>query len=158
VNGVVSDVDVLPGFAIFGAFSEKKRLTDTYKMSESTEKKQNIVYVLTKGPENAEVALLPFVHAVGALVTEIDASIVLLASAVMLAQKGTARHVRHGELAPLDELMNSFLEFGGKIYLCTPCYKGRGYDETDHLVEGVQPIAAATYNEILLNADAVVSY
>ena len=127
-------------------------------MSESTEKKSHIVYVLTKGPENAEIALLPFVHAVGALATDIDASIVLLAGAVMLSQKGTARHVRHGDLAPLDELLKNFFELGGKLYLCTPCYKGRGYDENDHLIEGVVPIAAATYNELLLEADAVVSY
>jgi uncharacterized protein involved in oxidation of intracellular sulfur len=122
------------------------------------EKKQSIVYVLTKGPEHAEIALLPFMHAVGALATEIDASIVLMASAVMLAQKGTARHVRQPGKPPLDELMTNFHELGGKLYLCTPCFKSRGYDEKDHLVEGVIPIAAATYNELLLNADAVVSY
>ena len=33
-----------------------------------------------EAPENAEIALLPFMHAVGALATEIEASIVLMAS------------------------------------------------------------------------------
>ena len=78
--------------------------------------------------------------------------------AVMLAQKGVAEHVRIAGKPPLDELLKNFFELGGKLYLCTPCFKSRGYDENGDLIEGGIPIAAATYNELLLEADAVVSY
>ena len=47
---------------------------------------------------------------------------------------------------------------GGKLYLCTPCFKGRGYDEKTDLIEQAQPIAAAFYTQMLLDANAVVSY
>ena len=118
----------------------------------------HIVYVLTKGPEHAEVALLPFMHAVGALASDIDASIVLMASAVLLAQNGTAEHVVMSGKPPLSELLKNFFEFGGKLYLCTPCFQSRGYDEKKDLIAGAVPIAAAQYNELLLKSSATVSY
>jgi predicted peroxiredoxin len=123
-----------------------------------TPEKQHIVYVLTKGPENAEIALLPFMHAVGALTMEVDASIVLMGSAVFLAQKDMANHVLQAGKPPLAELMKNFFELGGKLYLCTPCFKGRNYDEKTDLLESAIPIAAATYTELLLKASVAVSY
>jgi predicted peroxiredoxin len=121
-------------------------------------RKEHIVYVLTKGPENAEIALLPFMHAVGALTMDIDASIVLMGSAVFLAERNMPRHVLYAGKPPLAELLKNFFELGGKLYLCTPCFKGRNYDEKNDLLEGAIPIAAAAYNELLLKASAVVSY
>lgn len=118
----------------------------------------HIVYVLTKGPEHTEIALLPFMHAVGALASDIQASVVLMASAVLLAQNGTAEHVVVSGKPPLSELLKNFFELGGKLYLCTPCFKSRGYDEKTDLVSGAVPIAAAQYNELLLNSSATVSY
>jgi len=123
-----------------------------------TPEKQNIVYVLTQGPENAEIALLPFVHAVAALTMDIDANIVLMGSAVFLAQKDMPKHVLQAGKPPLTELMKNFFELGGKLYLCTPCFKGRNYDEKADLLEQSIPIAAATYTDLLLKASAVVSY
>ncbi|MCD6338655.1 MAG: DsrE family protein [Verrucomicrobia bacterium] len=120
-------------------------------------KRQKIVYVLTKGPDNTETALLPFIHAVGALATDIDAAIVLMANAVLLAQKDVARHIRFEGKPPLDELMKNFFELGGKLYLCSPCAKARGLTP-ETLVEQAEMVAAAVYNELLLEADATVSY
>jgi predicted peroxiredoxin len=125
-------------------------------MSES--KKENIVYVLTKGSENPEIVILTFMHAVGALAMEVEAKVVFMATAVNLAQKGAAKHVRYEGLKPLEELLANFFELGGKLYLCTPCYKGRGYDEKTDLIEQAKPIAAGFYAQMLLDATAVVSY
>ncbi len=124
----------------------------------SEEKKENIVYVLTKGPENPEIVLLTFVHALGALAMDVEAKVVLLSTAVNLAQKGAARHVKYEGLKPLDELMKDFFQMGGQLYLCTPCYKGRGYDDKIDLIEQAQPIAAGFYAQMLLDANATVSY
>jgi uncharacterized protein involved in oxidation of intracellular sulfur len=125
---------------------------------EDKNKKENIVYVLTKGPENAEVALLPFMHAVGALTMDIGATIVLMGSAVYLAHKEIPKHVLYAGKPPLAELMKNFFELGGKLFICTPCYKSRQLDEKSDLIPNIEPLAAAKYNEILLNASAVVSY
>lgn len=121
-------------------------------------KSENIVYVLTKGTDNPEIVLLSFMHAVGALAMDVGAKLVLMGPAVNLAQKGAATHVRYEGLKPLDELLANFLEMGGELYLCTPCIKGRGYDEKAELIEQAKPIAAAFYTQMLLDASAVVSY
>ncbi len=125
-------------------------------MSET--KNENIVYVLTKGAENPEIVLLSFMHALGALAMDVEAKLVFLGPAVNLAQKGAAKHVRYEGLKPMDELLGNFFEMGGQLYLCTPCFKGRCYDEKTDLIEQAQPIAAAVYTQLLLNASAVVSY
>lgn len=125
-------------------------------MSET--KKENIVYVLTKGAENPEIVLLSFMHAVGAMTMDVEAKLVLMATAVNLAKKGAAKHIRYEGLKPLDELLTNFLEMGGKLYLCTPCFKGRCYNEKTDLIEQAEPIAAAFYTQMLLDANAVVSY
>ena len=119
---------------------------------------ENIVYVLTKGTESPEVVLLSFMHAVGALSMDVEAKLVLMATAVNLAYKGVAKHVKCEGLKPLDELLKNFLEMGGKLYLCTPCFKARCYDEKTEFIEQAEPIAAAFYTQMLLNASAVVSY
>ena len=124
----------------------------------SEDKKENIVYVLTKGADSPEIVLLTFMHALGALAMEVDAKVVFMGSAVNLAKKGAAKHVKYEGLKPLDELMCNFFDMGGKLYLCTPCFKGRGYDEKVDLIEQSQPIAAAFYTQMLLDASAVVSY
>jgi uncharacterized protein involved in oxidation of intracellular sulfur len=125
-------------------------------MSET--KKENILYVISKGAEAPEIVSLAFVHAVGALTMEVEAKVVLMAGAVTLAAKGTAKHVHYGNLKPLEELMADFFSMGGKMYLCTPCYKNRSFDDKADLIEQAQPIAAATYTQMLLDANAVVNY
>ena len=97
-------------------------------------------------------------HALGALTMDVQAKVVLMGSAVNLAKKGAARHVRYEGLKPMDELLNNFLELGGKLYLCTPCLKGRCYNEKTDMIEQAEPIAAAFYTQMLLDASAVVSY
>ncbi len=121
-------------------------------------KKDNIVYTLTKGTDNPEMVIIAFMHAVGALAMDVEAKVVLMGPAVNLAQKGADKHVRYEGLKPLTELLGNFLEMGGQLYLCTPCFKSRDYDEKTDLIEQAKPIAAATYTEMLLGASAVVSY
>lgn len=124
----------------------------------SENKKENIVYVLTKGADSPEIVLLSFTHAVGAMTMDVQAKLVLMGSAVNLARNGAAKHVRYEGLKPLDELMCNFFDLGGKLYLCTPCFKGRCYNEKTDLIEQAEPIAAAFYTQMLLDANAVVSY
>ncbi|MCF7669580.1 MAG: multidrug transporter, partial [Verrucomicrobia bacterium] len=81
------------------------------------DKKENLVFVLTKGAENPEMVLLTFIHAVGALTMEVGATVLPMSNAVMLAQKGMGNHVRYEGKPPLDELMKDFNEMGGRLML-----------------------------------------
>ena len=67
----------------------------------SEDKKENIVYVLTKGAENPEIVLLTFMHAVGALTMEVEAKVVFMATRRQPGQErcGQTHKVRRPETA-----------------------------------------------------------
>jgi uncharacterized protein involved in oxidation of intracellular sulfur len=123
----------------------------------SQEKKEKILYVVTHGADDPERATLPFVHANGALAMEVEAVVVLMGPAVMLARKGCMNHVFAGGMPPLKKLVDDFLAQGGKLYLCTPCIQFRQIDKSE-LIEEAQPIAAAVFTEEVLSANAVLNY
>lgn len=48
-------------------------------------KREKILYVVSHGTDDSERATLPFVHANGALAMDVEAVVILLGPAVMLA-------------------------------------------------------------------------
>jgi predicted peroxiredoxin len=123
-------------------------------MNETTEK---IVYMATKGPENPEMALMPFVHAVGAQTMDVQAVIFLLGNASFIAKRGFAEQVRVGDLPPLGELLNNFLEMGGRLLVCGPCIKSRAIGENE-LLNGAEVVGAGNLTQEVLSANAVLNY
>lgn len=125
-------------------------------MSEET-KREKIVYVVSHGADEPERAIWPFVHANAALAMEVDAVVVLLGPAVMLARKGCMNHVFAGGMPPLKKLVDQFLAQGGRLLLCTPCIQFRQIDQSE-LIEEAKPIAAAVFTQEILSANAVLNY
>jgi predicted peroxiredoxin len=121
------------------------------------EKKEKIVYVVSHGADDPERAILPFMHANGALAMDVEAVVILLGPAVMLALKGFTNHVFAGGLPPLKKLMEDFLAQGGRLLLCTPCMQFRQISDSERL-EQAKPIAAAIFTEEVLSANAVLNY
>ncbi len=121
------------------------------------EKKEKIIYMVTHGDDDPERATLPFVHANGALAMDVEAVIILLGPAVMLARKGFINHVFAGGFPPLKKLMEDFLAQGGRLLLCTPCIQFRQIGESE-LLEQAKPIAAAVFTSEVLSANAVLNY
>jgi uncharacterized protein involved in oxidation of intracellular sulfur len=122
--------------------------------SPSTEK---IVIFATHGPDDPERATFPFVMGNAALAMESQATIVLQGAGVSLAMKSCHEHVFAGGLPPLGELLHSFLEQGGKIWVCMPCIKERRITQ-DLLVEGAEITAAGKVVTEVLEADATLNY
>jgi len=118
---------------------------------------EKIVIISTTGPEFQEKATLPFVVATAAQATDIKVVIILQASSVLLAKKGMAENVNAPGLMPLKQLMDTFIEFGGELLICSPCIRERHITEAD-LVAGAQPIAAGTVVTEVLSAKAVLTY
>jgi predicted peroxiredoxin len=123
-------------------------------MSEQPEK---IVYIATHGAENPEKASLPFVLANAALALDIQAVVALQSTAVNLAKEGCLQHVFAAGLPPLQELVNSFLEGGGRLLVCVPCIRERKLEESD-LIKGAEPTAAAKLTLEFLTANATLVY
>jgi predicted peroxiredoxin len=116
-----------------------------------------VVIIATHGPEDKERATLPFVMATAAQVMDCEAVVVLQGSGVLLAQREVYEHVFAGGLPPLQDLMATFMEAGGKLLVCTPCVQER-HLELSMLIEGAVLIAGARVIQEVTTATAVLNY
>ncbi|MEJ2025002.1 MAG: DsrE family protein [Deltaproteobacteria bacterium] len=122
-----------------------------------TEQQQMVVYIGTHAGEDPERASLPFVLGNAALAMDVDAIVALQGAGVYLAKKGIMENVFAAGLPPLTELVDNFLELGGKLWVCSPCIKERKIKQED-LIEGAEIMAAARLTQALLDATATLVY
>ncbi len=108
------------------------------------------------GPENAEKAILPFIIGNAGFVHDAEVTICLIGPAVWLAKKGVAEHVMCCKWK-LKELMDKFLEQGGKLLVCSPCLAEREIEE-DELIDGASITGAVESLELAAEADVDVSF
>jgi len=121
------------------------------------DKPEKIVIFGTHGPEDPERACLPFVIGNAALVMEVQVTVFLQGSAVIIAKEGCYEHVFAAGLPPLKDLITSFIEQGGTLLICTPCIQERNI-KPEMLVEIAQPVKAARAVMEILEATNVMSY
>jgi len=118
---------------------------------------EKLVIISTTGPENQEKATLPFVIATAAQTVDVKVVMILQASAVLLAKKGAAENVNAQGLMPLAKLMQTFIDLGGELLLCSPCIKERFIKE-EEIVPGAKLIAAGTVVSEVMSARSVLTY
>ena len=118
---------------------------------------EKIVVFATHGPEDPERASLPFVCANAALAMDMQATVVLQGAGVLLAKKGCYEHVFCAGFDPLKKLVDSFFEFGGKVFVCIPCIQERKIT-TDMLIERAEPVKAGRVVQEAIEANAVLNY
>ncbi len=123
----------------------------------SDAQQESMVIVATHGPEDPERATLPFVVANAALVLDVQVTIALQGTGVLLAKKGCYEHIFAAGLAPLHELIASFLEQGGKIWVCTPCVNERKITE-EMLLDEAELVAGGKLVQACMDANATLSY
>ena len=112
---------------------------------------------LTYAKDNTDKATVAFVVASAALGSAQDTLVFLSTEAVNLAVEGYADDIHEEGFAPLKELMTSFAEGGGVIYVCSPCFKKRGLDESK-LIQGAKVVGGAKLVEFLSDGTPSVSY
>jgi len=123
----------------------------------SEEKPEKIVIFGTHGPEDPERACLPFVIGNAALVMEVQVTVMLQGSAVFLAKEDCYEHVFAAGLPPLNELVDSFIEQGGTLLICTPCIQERKITP-DMLLKMAKPVKAGRAVMEILEATNVLTY
>jgi predicted peroxiredoxin len=119
--------------------------------------KRKLVFMVTHGPENPELATIPFVMATTALASEIDVVMGFVANGAFLAMRGMAERVSAPGFPPLKELMDFYAEAGGRLYLCGPCIGSR-HIEAHELLENAEIVGAATFVSEYAAASNVVVY
>lgn len=112
---------------------------------------------LTYAKNDTDKATVAFVIANAAVASDKESIVFLSTEGVRLAQKGYADDIHEQGFAPLRELMANFVKAGGKIYVCSPCFKKRNLDE-NKLVDGAVVVGGAKLVEFLSENAASVSY
>lgn len=118
---------------------------------------EKLLIISTHAEDNPEKATLPFVVAVAALASDMQPTIALQSMGVHLATKGYAKLVHESSFPPLEDLLRSFIEGGGRLLVCSPCMKKRGIDPAD-LVEGAVVVNAPTLVKEIGESKAVLTY
>ncbi len=112
---------------------------------------------LTHAKNDTDKATVAFVVANAAIASDKEALVFLSIEAVRLAQPGYADDIHEEGFAPLKELIAGFTKAGGKIYVCSPCFKKRKLDET-RLIDGAVIVGGAKLVEFMGENCPSVSY
>ncbi len=112
---------------------------------------------LTRSLDDPDRATVAYVIANAAVASGQETMVFLSIDGVRLAVAGTAEAVHEEGFQPLKDLMNSFVEAGGSILVCSPCFKKRGLDAS-RLVPGAAIVGGARLVEFLSQEAASVSY
>ncbi|MCO5166018.1 MAG: DsrE family protein [Planctomycetes bacterium] len=112
---------------------------------------------LTHAKDDADRATVAFVVANAAVASDKETMVFLSTEGVRLAVKGYADDVHEEGFAPLRELMAGFVAAGGKVYVCSPCFKRRKLDE-GALIDGATIVGGAKLVEFLGQGAPCVSY
>ena len=112
---------------------------------------------LTNAKNDSDKATVAFVVANAAVASDKEAMVFLSTEGVRLAVQGYADDVHEEGFAPLRELMTNFVKAGGKIWVCSPCFKKRKLDETK-LTDGATIVGGAKLVEFLSQGSPCVTY
>lgn len=112
---------------------------------------------LTHARNDTDKATVAFVIANAAIGSGQDTLVFLSIEGVRLAVTGYADDIHEQGFAPLRELMANYVEAGGRIFVCSPCFKKRELDE-GKLVPGATIVGGAKLVEFLSTGAPCVSY
>jgi predicted peroxiredoxin len=112
---------------------------------------------LTAAKDNMDKTVVAFVVANAGVAAGQEVTIFLSVEGVRLVTPGYADDITSPGFKPLKELLVSFTENGGKIWICPPCFNARGLDK-DNLIPGATFAGGAPVVELLGQGTASLSY
>ncbi|MFQ5947043.1 MAG: DsrE family protein [Anaerolineae bacterium] len=121
---------------------------------------KRILYVQTTGTEAPERSATVFFLAAAAAAMDAEVGIYFTQFGPTLLQKGVAEdlRVKRGSAgAPLRHFVDQALDLGVKLYVCQPSLDLSDLKMAD-LIEGVQMIGGAAFNNMALEADQVICF
>jgi uncharacterized protein involved in oxidation of intracellular sulfur len=118
---------------------------------------EKLVFMVTHGPRDQELATIPFVMAGAALASDVAVVMGFQGDGVELMQAGVADTVAAAEFAPLSTLLADVRDLGASLLVCSPCLKSRGIG-ADALVEGAEIVAAGRFIAEITSATNALTY
>jgi uncharacterized protein len=124
------------------------------------EENKKLLYIQTNGVEAPERAATPFYLAASAAAMDIEVGIYFTVNGPTLLVQGVAEKLipkKDGQGSPLRRFIDQAVDLGVKFYVCQPSLdlNNLRYEE---LIEGVEMIGGAAFNDMALEADAVISF
>jgi predicted peroxiredoxin len=119
--------------------------------------KQKIVILITRGFDD-ERSSVAWSIANASIASDLEVTVFLAAAGVDWVRKGAADAARLNPLDPsMSEMIGNVMSNGGRVLVCPPCAKVRGYSEDD-LVEGVTVAGAPAMLEVVKQGAATLSF
>ena len=112
---------------------------------------------LTSAKNDTDKATVALTVANAAVASDKETMVFLSTEGVRLAQCGYAEDMHEEGFAPMRDLLASFAAAGGKIYVCSPCFKRRKLDE-NQLIAGATIVGGAKLVEFLADGSPCVTY
>ncbi|MDY6930734.1 MAG: DsrE family protein [Halobacteriota archaeon] len=118
---------------------------------------KKIIYVQMSGVDTPEKTYAPFILASTAVAMDIDATVYFMIKGVTVVKKGEAEKIKMGAFPSLKEVMDQAINAGVKLMVCEQSTQLLGLDRGD-FVDSAKVVGAATLNDLILDADAVLSF
>lgn len=112
---------------------------------------------LSMAKDNTDKATVAFVVANAAAASDKETIVFLSIEAVRLSQAGYADDIHEEGFSPLKDLLANFVQAGGKIWVCSPCFNKRKLD-VNALVPGASIVGGAKLVEFLSDATPSFSF
>jgi len=122
-----------------------------------SENKENILYVQMSGTDTPERLYAPFILGSTAAAMGIDTTIYFLIKGVTVVKEGEAEKIKLGSFPSLKEVMDQAVDAGVKLVVCEQSCMLLGL-ERGEFIPDADIVGAATLNDLLLKADAVLSF
>jgi hypothetical protein len=127
-------------------------------MDDDTKK---ILYVQTHGVDMPERSATPFYLATAGAAMDADVGIYFTMNGPTLLQKGVPETLivpkKGGGGRELAYFIQQAQDIGVKLYVCQPSLDLHALKMED-LIDGVEMIGGAAFNDMALNADAVIAF
>jgi len=124
---------------------------------ETLSKRKKILYVQTSGIDTPERTYAPFILATTAVIMGMDATIYFLIRGVTVVKRGEAGKIKLGNFPSLREVVDQAVNAGVKLEVCEQSCMLLGLERGD-FVDAARIVGAATLNDRLLDADAVLTF
>ena len=118
---------------------------------------KKIVIVISRGLDD-ERSSVAWSIANASIASEMELTVFLVASGVDWVRKGAAdvAHLNPVD-PPIGDLIGNVMSGGGKILVCPPCAKVRGYSEND-LIDGITLAGAPAMLEVVKQGASTLSF
>jgi hypothetical protein len=107
--------------------------------------------------DTPERTYAPFILATTAVAMGLDATVYFLIKGVTVVQRGEAEKVKLGSFPSLKEVMDQAVKAGVKLMVCDQSCQLLGLTP-GNVVDYAKIVGAATLNDLVLDADAVLYF